>query len=148
MRCTTLLSALLSTLGLTLGAWLAQAGPAAAQAAAPLSPAEQAITDRVYQSCLQDGKLGAIGGELEANCQCEAEATLSILTDAGRQALANGTYGKSYSGPLFTVDQEGYSRVVIKSCPGVRPVLVRQICDPAPASAACAKLKQALQGAQ
>jgi len=112
--------------------------------AAPVPP-EQQIQNQVYGSCVQAGKLGTPGGELETNCQCEAQVASSILTDGAKQAMANGTFPGGFQGALFKVDQEGFNRLVIKSCPGVRPVLTRQICDPNPDSPACAKLKQALQ---
>ena len=125
---------------------LLQTLPAAAQSTPP-SAGEQGVQDHVYQSCISSAKLGNPGGELEANCQCEAQVTLSLLTDDARKALADGTYA-SYKGAMFKVDQDGYSRLVIKSCAGVRPVLMRQICDPDPSGSACAKLKAALQAAQ
>jgi len=114
-------------------------------AAADSTTPEQQIQAQVYGSCVKAGKLGTPGGELEANCQCEAQVASSILTDDAKQAMANGTFPGGFQGPLFKVDQEGFNRLVIKSCPGVRPVLTRQICDPNPDSPACAKLKQALQ---
>jgi hypothetical protein len=122
------------------------AGINAAWAQSPaLTPAEQAIEQRVFGSCMQDGKLGAPGGELETNCRCEAQVTLGVLTDAGRTAIETG---QPPQGPMFTVDQEGFSHKVIQSCPGVRPVLQHHFCDPDPNSQACLKLKNALQQAQ
>ncbi|HEY4163508.1 MAG TPA: hypothetical protein VGM59_10635 [Dongiaceae bacterium] len=136
----------LSVAALILLAGMYFAGINSAQAQSPaLTPAEQAIQQRVYGSCVQDGKLGAAGGELETNCQCEAQVTLSVLTDAGRTAIETG---QPPQGPMFTVDQEGFSRKVIQSCPGVRPVLEHHFCDPDPNSQACLKLKSALQQTQ
>ena len=106
---------------------------------------DQAIGQTVYASCMRDAKLGAPGGELETNCQCEAQVTLSVLTDAGRAAIATG---QPPQGPMFTVDQDGFSRKVIQSCPGVRPILEHHFCDPAPASQDCLKLKNNLRQTQ
>jgi hypothetical protein len=118
----------------------------AARAQSPvLSPSEQAILQTVYGSCMQDGKLGAPGGELENNCRCEAQVTLGILTDAGRKAIESGQPPR---GPMFTVDQDGFSRRVIQSCPGVRPILERRICDRNPSGQDCLKLRNALRQMQ
>lgn len=135
---------LIAAAGLSLAAGIAGA---AADSTTPVPP-EQQIQGQVYGSCVKAGKLGNPGGELEGNCQCEAQVASSILTDAAKQAMANGTFPGGFQGPLFKVDQEGFNRLVIKSCPGVRPVLTRQLCDPSPDSPACAKLKQALEGVQ
>jgi hypothetical protein len=111
---------------------------------APVAP-DQAIQQTVYGSCMRDGKLGAPGGELEANCLCESQVTLSVLTDAGRTAIATG---QPPQGAMFTVDQDGFSQKVIRACPGVRPILQHHFCDADANSQACLKLKNDLQQTQ
>ena len=124
------------------GIGLADVGPAAAQSAAALV---QKIHDEAYGKCMEAGQFGA-GAELQGNCSCSADVAMNLLSDAFKQALADGTQA-SFQGAKLTGDEMSRKVALVKTCPKVGAYLQQQ-CAGTPDNPHCQVLQRALEQAQ
>jgi hypothetical protein len=125
------------------------AGIAVAQSTAPQPGEAQAVVQKIhddaYGKCMSIGQFGA-GAALQANSSCSADVAVSLLSDAFKQAIADGTQA-SFTGPKMSGDEMGRDVALVKGCPKVGAYLQQQ-CAGKESNPHCQTLEKALQAAQ
>jgi hypothetical protein len=128
---------------------LASAAAAQAQSTTPQPGEAQAVVQQIhdiaYGKCMKDARFGA-GPELQGNCSCSADVAVSLLSDAFKQAIADGTQA-SFTGPKMTGDEMGRDVALVKGCPKVGAYLQQQ-CTGKSDNPHCQMLEKAIQQAQ
>jgi hypothetical protein len=105
----------------------------------------QQIHDGAYGSCMKAAGLGS-GAELQENCSCSADVAIDLLSDAFKQAIADGTQA-SFTGQKLTGDELTRNVALLKTCPKIG-VYLQQQCANDPGNPHCQVLQRALQQAQ
>ena len=119
-------------------------GLSAASAQSAVAVVQQ-IHDQAYAKCMTDARFGA-GPELQANCSCSADVVVDLLSDAFKQAIADGTQA-SFKGQKLNGDEIERDVALLKTCPKVGDYLQQQCAGDA-SNPHCQVLDEALQKAQ
>jgi hypothetical protein len=120
--------------------------PAAAQSPSPLAVVQQ-IHDQAYGRCMNDGRMGMPGAELQANCSCAADVAVDLLSDEAKAAIADGTIAQ-FKGSMLKGDELSRNVALLKTCPSVAAYLHDQYCGKDPGNPHCQMLEKAQQQAQ